>query len=198
MTAVAITRTELGSADLREQARRAERPEVVRRLLALAQVLDGIDRETAAKNAGMDRQTLRDWVHRYNAEGVAGLSSRKATGRKPALTAAQKLAFKQIVETGPDLAIDKVVRWRCADLKRVLEERFEVAVHERTIGKFLHALNYRRLSVRPKHPKSDPEAQEIFKKISRSSPPRPSPKRPNPSRSKSGSRTRPASDSKAR
>ena len=146
----------------------------------------------------MDRQTLRDWVHRYNSSGLAGLGSRKGKGRPPKLTAEQKLAFGRIVETGPDLATDKVVRWRCADLKQMLEERFGVAVHERTVGKFLNALNYRRLSVRPQHPESDPEAQEAFKKISRSSSPPASRKRPNPSRSKSGSRTRPASDSKAR
>ena len=198
MAAVAITRTDMGAARLRAEAGRAKSPAVVRRLLALAQVLDGVDRETAAKTSGMDRQTLRDWVHRYNAEGVKGLSSRKAAGRKPLLDAAQMAAFGQIVEAGPDLATDKVVRWRCADLKRVLEERFKVVVHERTVGKYLNALDYRRLSVRPQHPESDPEAQEAFKKTSRSSSPPASRKRPRPSRSKSGSRTRPASASKAR
>ena len=198
MAGVAITRTDMSAAQLRAEAGCAKSPAVVRRLLALAQVLDGVDRETAAKNSGMDRQTLRDWVHRYNSGGLAGLANRKGKGRPPKLTAEQKLAFKQIVETGPELAVDKVVRWRCADLKRVLEERFEVAVHERTVGKLLDLLGYRRLSVRPQHPKSDPEAQEAFKKTSRISSPPSSPKRPNPGRSKSGSRTRPASASKAR
>ena len=55
------------------EAGRAKSPVVVQRLLALSQVLDGIARETAAKTSGMDRQTLRDWVHRTNAEGVACL-----------------------------------------------------------------------------------------------------------------------------
>ena len=198
MTAVAIMWTDMGAAQLRAEAGRARSPAVVRRLLALAQVLDGVDRETAAKTSGMDRQTLRDWVHRTNAEGVAGLSSRKTAGRKPLLDAAQMAAFGQIVETGPDLAIDKAVRWRCAGLKRVLEERFKVAVHERTAGKFLTALDYRRLSVRPQHPESDPEAQEAFKKTSRNLSPPASRKRPNPNRPKSGSRTTPASAGKAR
>ena len=198
MAGVAITRTDMSAAQLRAEAGCSKSPSVVRRLLALAQVLDGVDRATAAKNSGMDRQTLCDWVHRYNSGGLAGLASRKGKGRPPKLTAEQKLAFEQIVETGPDLATDKVVRWRCADLKRVLEERFKVAVHERTVGKFLNALNYRRLSVRPQHPESDPAAQEAFKKTSRSSSPPASRRRPRPSRSKSGSRTRPASASKAR
>ena len=123
MTAVAIMWTDMGAAQLRAEAGRARSPAVVRRLLALAPVLDGIDRQTAARNAGMDRQTLRDWVHRYNAEGVAGLSSRKAAGRKPTLDAAQMAAFRQIVETGPDLAIDKAVRWPQARARGAVQGR---------------------------------------------------------------------------
>ena len=53
-----------------------------RRLLALASILDGACRDEAARNAGMDRQTLRDWVHRYNAEGVEGLLDRPRSGRE--------------------------------------------------------------------------------------------------------------------
>ena len=112
----------------------------------------------------MDRQTLRDWVHRYNVHGLGGLANRKGAGRPPKLNAEQKEAFKQLVEQGPDRAEDKVVRWRCMDLKLRIEKEFEVEVHERTVGKFLNALGYRRLSVRPQHPKSDPEAQETLKR----------------------------------
>ena len=70
------------------------------------------------------------------------------------------------VETGPDPAVDGVVRWRRRDLERRIADRFGVAVHERTVGKYLAALGYRRLSVRPRHPRTDPEAQEGFKKAS--------------------------------
>ena len=198
MTAVAITRMDLRAARLREEAKRARQPAVVRRILALALVLEGVDRASAAKNCGMDRQTLRDWVHRYNKGGIAGLADNRHTGRPAKLTAAQKETFKQLVETGPERATDKVVRWRCADLKRQIETRFGVSVHERTVGKFLNGLGYRRLSVRPRHPKSDPEAQEAFKKTSRGLPPHASPSPLNPSRSKSGSKMKPASASRAR
>ena len=90
------------------------------------------------------------------------------------------------------------MRWRCVDLKRQIEMRFGVKVHERTVGKFLNALGYRRLSVRPQHPKSDPGAQEDFKKTSPGSPPDAFPAMPSPNRSKSGSKTKRASASKAR
>ena len=198
MAGVAITRTELGASELRAEGKRAKTPAVVRRILALALVLEGVDRDTAAKTCGMDRQTLRDWVHRYNSDGLAGLANRKSKGRPPKLNAEQKEAFKQLVETGPDRAKDKVVRWRCVDLKRQIETRFKVGVHERTVGKFLNALGYRRLSVRPQHPKSDLEAQETFKKTSRGLSSNASPRRPNPNPSKFGFRTKPASVSRER
>lgn len=190
MAGVVITRMDLSAGELRAAAKAAKTPAVVRRILALALVLEGEDRGTAAKTCGMDRQTLRDWVHRYNSDGVAGLANRRGAGRPPKLNAEQKEAFKQLVEKGPDRAEDKVVRWRCVDLKRRLETQFNVEVHERTVGKFLNALGYRRLSVRPQHPKSDPEAQETFKKTSPNLSPKASPRTPSPNPSKSGFRTK--------
>jgi transposase len=145
----------------------------------------------------MDRQTLRDWVHRYNADGIAGLGERRKTGRKHKLDAAQAKAFAALVEAGPDPKLHKVVRWRCVDLQRELKTRFGVEVHERTVGKFLAKLGYRRLSVRPQHPDADPAAEEAFKKTFPKRWLRRSPKRPVASQSKSGSRTKPASASKA-
>jgi transposase len=67
--------------------------------------------------------------------------------------------LSEIVEAGPDLAVDHVVRWRRVDLRRVIKERWGVEFHERTVGKLLHRLGFARLSVRPKHPKTDPAAQ---------------------------------------
>ena len=133
-------------------------------MLAIALVLEGSDRGTAARACGMDRQTLRDWVHRYNAEGIEGLSNRRGPGRKPLLDEAQKAELAALVRTGPDLATNGVVRWRRVDLQREITVRFKVDMHERTVGKQLASLGFRRLSVRPQHPKSDPVAQATFKK----------------------------------
>ncbi len=164
--AVAITRTELSARELRAAAAKTTDAKAARRMLALAQVLEGVDRKSAAETCGMDRQTLRDWVHRYNAEGLAGLSNRRSAGPKPRLSAEQKAELAQLVREGPDPAVDGVMRWRRVDLKRQIEARFGVTMHERTVGKQLAALGFRRLSVRPQHPKSDPEAQAAFKKTS--------------------------------
>jgi transposase len=132
-------------------------------MLAIAMVLEGYARETAAEMCGMDRQTLRDWVHRYNAEGIEGLTNRRAPGPTPRLSAEQKAALSRWVEEGPDLARDGVVRWRCRDLQDRVTREFQVRLHERTIGKLLAKLRFRRLSVRPYHPESDIAAQEAFK-----------------------------------
>ncbi len=167
MTAIAITRRELTAAELRAAAGRTKDARAARRMLAIALVVEGADRTTAAQTCGMDRQTLRDWVHRYNAAGLAGLANRAAPARPRRLTPAQMAEVAGWVEAGPDPARDGVVRWRRPDLARRIEAAFGVAVHERTVGKYLAALGYRRLSVRPRHPKADPAAQEVFKKVSR-------------------------------
>src|SRR5215210_469867 len=78
--AVAISNREHSASELRRIASRHKDAEVVRRLLALAQVLDGQSRTEAARQNGMDCQTLCDWVHRYHAAGVAGLASRVPPG----------------------------------------------------------------------------------------------------------------------
>jgi transposase len=162
--AVAITRLDLDGAGRRREASRCRDGAAARRMLALALVLEGRSRGEAARCAGMDRQTLRDWVHRYNAEGLGGLYDRLPPGPAPRLSQAQLEELSAIVETGPDPEHDGVVRWRRVDLQKVIKQRFGVELHERSVGKVLHRLDFRRLSARPQHPASDPEAQEAFKK----------------------------------
>ena len=87
--AVGITRTDLSASDLRREAAQVKDARASRRMLALAHVLDGRSRTEAAQSCGMDRQTLRDWVHRYNAEGLAGLVDRPLSGRPARLSAEQ-------------------------------------------------------------------------------------------------------------
>ena len=107
----------------------------------------------------MDRQTLRDWVHRYNAEGVDGLLDRPRSGREPRLSEDQLAEFDKIVETPPDPVADGVVRWRCSDLKAQIVKRFSVVLSERSVGRILN-------SARPKHPEVNTAAQEAFRQTS--------------------------------
>ena len=165
--AVEITRVQYGADELRELAVKSCDTAVARRLLAIAMVLEGASRSDAARQAGMDRQTLRDWAHRYNEEGVAGLASRKAPGAAGKLTAAQMAELRELVVAGPDPKVHKVVRFRCVDLCDEVERRFSVVVPERTMGKWLRKLGLTRVQPRPHHPKKDAAAQEAFKKTSK-------------------------------
>jgi transposase len=163
-TAVVITRTDHTPAELRVLAAKSDDADQARRLLAIAMVPEGTSRLDAARQAGMDRQTLRDWVHRYNEGGVDGLVSRKPPGAAPKLTGAQMAELRELVIAGPDPKLHKVIRWRCLDLRGEVARRFSVVVPERTIGKWLRKLQLTRLQPRPYHPKKDAAAQQAFKK----------------------------------
>jgi transposase len=160
-------RKDYDAAELRRLAKRSRHNRQTRRLLALAAVYDGRSRADAAQTGGMDRQTLRDWVHRFNAEGPEGLKDRPRPGRQRRLSAAQMKDLAEIVETGPDLASEGVVRWRRIDLKRVIEERFGVVYSERAISDLLARLSFSYMSSRPQHPKQDQRVLDGFKKTSR-------------------------------
>src|SRR6266851_3362060 len=72
-----------------------------------------------------------------------------ASGEKNSAAARRILALALVLD---------VVRWRRVDLRDELQRRFGVALHERSVGKVLAKLGYRKLSVRPRHPKADEEA----------------------------------------
>jgi transposase len=160
-------RTDYSAKELRKLARRVKDNTQARRLLSLAAVLDGMSREDAARIGGMDRQTLRDWVHRFNTSGPDGLLDHWTDGPAPRLSGEQKAELASVVEQGPDRAIDGVVRWRRVDLKRVIKQRFGVDYHERYVGKLLKQLGFSHVSARPRSPGQDAETMAAFKKTSR-------------------------------
>ena len=164
MSAAIGLRDDFEADDLRGLAAKAKDADQARRLLALAAVYDGMDREEAARIGGMDRQTLRDWVHRFNEQGPDGLINIKPSGRPSKLSAEQKEELRQLVEAGPDPEKDGVVRWRCVDLKRVLGERFAVDLSEVSLGRVLKKLGFSHISARPQHPAQDAQAIATFKK----------------------------------
>jgi transposase len=198
-------RTGQGAGELRALAQAAATPEQARRLLAIALVLEGSSRAAAARSTGMDRQTLRDWVHRCNAAGPSGLIDRKAPGRQRRLDPERQRELARCLENGPELAQDGVVRWRLIDLCALsavltsrrgigqgplVERRFGVRYQERGMGQLVRALGFSRVSARPQHPRSDPEAQTEFKKNWPTGSLPPSATRVRANGSSSGSRTK--------
>ena len=125
-----------------------------------------MSRDEAARAAGMDRQTLRDWVHRYNAEGIEGLRDRPRPGRPCALDEGRQAALKALILKGPKLERDGCVAWRIRDLCRLVEDRFGVRYGETGMLRLVKSLDLSRQKARPVHPEADPGARERFKKSS--------------------------------
>ena len=167
MAAAIEIREDYSAEALRQLAVKTKDASQARRLLALAAVREGKSREEAARIGGMDRQTLRDWVHAFNKRGPDGLINGKAPGPEPKLSFAQKQEFARIAGTAPDPEKDGVVRWRCADLKHLIKERWAIELSEVSIGRLLKELGFSHISPRPRHPKQEDGVIETFKKTSR-------------------------------
>ena len=163
MPAIAL-RQDYDAAELRALARASKDARQVRRLLGLAAAYDGASRGEAAAVGGMDRQILRDWALRFNAEGPDGLIDRKAPGAKPKLTPEQLSSVLRLVEEGPIPAIHGVVRWRLVDLVGWIYDEYGVSLDPSRLGRILKDLGYARLSARPKHHAQNQQALEAFKR----------------------------------
>jgi transposase len=182
--------------ELRKFIRRERRAPIVRRLQAVLGALEGETAKNLAPRVQLCERVLRDWVSRYNREGLAGLEDQPGRGRKPALRPEQERQLQARIRAGAT-ADDGVCTLRGEDVRRILAEEFGVVRGLQATYNLLHKLGFSVLRPRPQHPDADPEAQEAFQK----KPPRSSPKSPPGTpkdRSKSGSKTKPASARRAR
>ena len=167
MPASVPLRRDFDARHLRKLASRCKDARQSRRLLSLAAVYDGMRRGEAAQGSvGWIAKPCGTGVHRFNEEGPDGLTNRKGAGRTRYLSDVQMKELGEIVETGPDPAVDGVVRWRRIDLKRVIEARFGVIYSERGISRLLGELGFAHISARPQHPRQDKRIIEAFKKTS--------------------------------
>ena len=165
--AVAVPlRSDFDAAQLRALAKRARDPDQTRRLLALAAISDGASRTEAAQIGCVTLQIVRDWVLRFNARGPEGLRTGRAPGAPPRLTDQHRQALQALVDRGPIAAIHGVVRWRLKDLTLWIWEEFRLSLSKQTLSRELRAMNYRKLSARPRHPAKSEAAVSAFKKTS--------------------------------
>src|SRR5215211_2004235 len=172
MAAPVPLRADFDAAALRTLAKQSCDPNQTRRLLALATIYDGQPRSEAAQIGCVTLQSVRDWVVRFTAQGWAGLINGKAPGRRAILNETQRTALRAIVEQGPIPAIHGVVRWRLIDLiqwvwEQWVWEEFRLSIAKQTLSRELRALNYRKLSARPRHHAKNEAAVAAFKKTSR-------------------------------
>ena len=156
-------RDDRSPAELRRLARRERDGRVSARLLALANALEGLPREEAARLAGMTGQTLRDWVLRYNERDVDGLADERRPGRPCAVDEGQQAALRALILRGPDPRRDGCREWRIADLCRAVEARFGVAYAETGMLRLVKGLGLSWQKARPRHPGASPAAQARFR-----------------------------------
>lgn len=152
------------AAMLRKLAKKETDVRVARRLLAIANALCGMSRAEAARSAGMDRQTLRDWVIRYNKYGVAGLADNWQGGRPAILTLDEQAQLLAAVMAGPDPERDGFCAYTREDLVALAAKKFGKTMHPTSMGRLLRKLGLSRQKARPSHPMKDPAAAVAFKK----------------------------------
>lgn len=185
-----LIRSDLTASELRVLARKETDRRAALRLLAIAMALEGTSRAAAARQAGMDRQTLRDWVVRYNAEGVEGLRDRARPGRPLLLAAELEPELAELIASGPDVDRDGVVEYRVRHIRDLAKQHFGADYTRTGMQDRLHRMKLSYLTPRPTHPEADPQAQETFKKTSPTGSPPSGKSTPAPTAWRSGSRTK--------
>jgi len=159
-------RTDFDADALRAIARTTKDGPQARRLWALAAIYEGATRTAAARIGGVTVQIVRDGVVKLNAQGPAGLIHRKPPGQPSKLTDAHRAALMARVDAGPIPAVHGVVRWRLIDLIQWLWEEFRITIAKQTLSRELRAMNYRKLSARPRHHAKNEAVIAAFKKTS--------------------------------
>jgi transposase len=172
------------------------RAKLARRLAAVRLAVLGRTAAQVAAEVLLSERQVRTWVARYNTGGPDALADRPGRGRKAPLTPDQEDRLRNRLRAGPTAA-DGVCTLRGADVRRILRVEFGVARSLQATYDLLHRLGFEPLRPRPRHPRADPAAQDLFKKASPTGSPRP--RRPTPgSGSRCGSRTRPGSARRGR
>jgi transposase len=158
-------RSDLSSTDLRRLARGERDGRVSRRMLAIANALEGMSRAQAARLAGMDRQTLRDWVIRYNEAGVEGLGDRWGAGRPVAVSEGELAVVKAKILEGSCRSGDAAPPLRIVDVADLIAARTGVRYSLSGAHRLMRTLDLSYQKTRPSHPKADPAARARFKKL---------------------------------
>jgi transposase len=166
MAAAVAFRSDYTATGIRALARSSGDANQVRRLLTLAMIYEGGTRSEAARVGGVGLQTVRDWVLRFNAAGPEGLIDGVPPGGVALLDDTQRGALADIVESGPIPASHGVVRWRLIDLAQWVWDEFAITISKQTLSRELRAMDYRKLTARPRHHAQDADAIPAFKKTS--------------------------------
>ena len=161
-------RDDIPSEVLRKAAKSERDGEVCRRLLGIAHLLERGSRSEAQKIACLTVNTFRTWIQRFNVQGIEGLRSKKSSGRPPKLTSEVESKLREQVISGP-LSEEGVVRYRLVDLQTFLQKEHGLSISISGVWRQLQRLGLTWKTGRQRHPKSDEQIQEAFKKTLKTS-----------------------------
>lgn len=161
---IMVSRTDHTPQELRELASKHKFRDCRHRLRAIALAIEGgLTRTEIAGDAGVDAQTLCDWVKRYNEEGLEGLRDNARPGRPSLLDVERRAAVTTWLAAGPDPDAGEPSRWTVADIRERIMDSFGVRYTLEGVRRLIRRLGFRHVSPRPVHPRAKPEAQEEFR-----------------------------------
>ena len=152
------------ASELRRLAKKEPRRRTAQRMLAIANALEGMSRADAARAVGIERQSLRDAVIRFNAEGLAGLVDRPHGHRPEVLSEGEQAMLVHRVLVGPDPERGEPSSWTLPDLCRFIKERFGKTMGPQSMSRVVRRLGLSKQKARPVHPQRNPRAAEAFAK----------------------------------
>ena len=163
MSRMLTVQTNLTPDDLAKIAKKEPNPRVRQRLLAVRLVVMGNTVPQAAKAVGLKQRQSRNWIHRFNEEGLHGLRDRPRPGQPVKLPRQKEQAFRERIAEGAGKK-DSTPNLRVKDIQRILREEFGADYCLGGTYFLLHRLGFSSLVPRPRHPKADQQAQSRFKK----------------------------------
>src|SRR5260370_2072737 len=144
-------RSEPGAAELRRLAR-GERGRVCQGVLMIANMLEGMEHEEAARSAGLSRSAAYEWHNRYEEGGIEGLRDRPRPGRQPRVDAVTSARFKERIVAGAELQRDGVVAFRAADAQALLKEELAIDCSLSSTYRLLRRVKLTWVAPAPRHP----------------------------------------------
>jgi transposase len=128
---------------LRAELTSVEDAHVVKRIVALLQLDRGAPLAEVATSVGMTRQTLYNWVRRFEAGGgLRALVDRTRQGRPPKLSRAVQRLLVWLLKQPPDAFGYAAVGWTTSLLRKHLADRMGIDVSDDTIRRALHRADH--------------------------------------------------------
>lgn len=133
------------------------------RLLALWKIQSGLSETAVCQLLGKTHKTIKMWRDLYEREGLDGLL-KIGSGR------GKKAKTSHLINLSADILELQAARLggrvKCQDIVDLVAEKYDVQYSCSGMYHVLHRLGFSWITVRSKHPKQDPSAQEAFKKTS--------------------------------